>query len=40
MRHAFGDRKLAMLYLPKELKFRYWKSYRYGDCAYCAKEAS
>jgi hypothetical protein len=31
MRHAFGDRKLAMLYLPKELKFRYWKSYRYGE---------
>ncbi|ABL88799.1 family 453, possible regulatory protein [Pyrobaculum islandicum DSM 4184] len=31
MRHAFGDRRLAMLYLPKELRFRYWKSYRYAE---------
>ncbi|MEM0369950.1 MAG: winged helix-turn-helix domain-containing protein [Pyrobaculum sp.] len=31
LRHAFGERKLAMLYLPRELKFRYWKSYRYGE---------
>ncbi|AAL63601.1 winged helix-turn-helix domain-containing protein [Pyrobaculum aerophilum] len=31
LRHAFGDRKLAMLYLPKELRFRYWRSYRYGE---------
>jgi DNA-binding MarR family transcriptional regulator len=31
LRHAFSERKLAMIYLPKELKFRYWKSYRYGE---------
>ncbi|ACB39610.1 helix-turn-helix domain-containing protein [Pyrobaculum neutrophilum] len=31
MRHAFGERKLAMLYLPKDLKFRYWRSYRYAE---------
>ncbi|WP_148683109.1 winged helix-turn-helix domain-containing protein [Pyrobaculum ferrireducens] len=31
LRHAFGDRKLAMIYLPKELRFRYWKSYRYAE---------
>ncbi|MEM1598091.1 MAG: winged helix-turn-helix domain-containing protein [Pyrobaculum sp.] len=31
LRHAFGERRLAMLYLPKELRFRYWKSYRYGE---------
>jgi len=31
LRHAFGERKLAMIYLPKELRFRYWRSYRYAE---------
>ncbi|MEM1571442.1 winged helix-turn-helix domain-containing protein [Pyrobaculum sp.] len=31
LRHAFGERKLAMIYLPKELRFRFWKSYRYSE---------
>ncbi|MFN7105130.1 MAG: winged helix-turn-helix domain-containing protein [Pyrobaculum sp.] len=31
LRHAFGERKLAMIYLPKELRFRYWKLYRYAE---------
>lgn len=31
LRHAFGERHLAMLYLTKDLRFRYWRSYRYGE---------
>ncbi len=31
LRHAFGERKLAMLYLTGDSRFRYWRSYRYGE---------
>lgn len=31
LRHAFGERRLAMLYLTGDNRFRYWRSYRYGE---------
>ncbi|MEL9991898.1 MAG: ArsR family transcriptional regulator [Thermoproteus sp.] len=31
LRHAFGERKLAMIYLTGDYRFRYWRSYRYGE---------
>ncbi|MGC9117907.1 MAG: helix-turn-helix transcriptional regulator [Thermoproteus sp.] len=31
LRHAFGERRLAMIYLTGDLRFRYWRSYRYGE---------
>lgn len=31
LRHAFSERKLAMIYLTKEHRFRYWRSYRYSE---------
>nr|KJR74109.1 MAG: CopY family transcriptional regulator [Thermoproteus sp. AZ2] len=31
LRHAFGERKLAMIYLTGDLRFKYWRSYRYGE---------
>ncbi len=36
LKHAFGERRLSMIYIPRELRFRYWKSYRYaeGDTEY------
>ncbi|MEZ0248156.1 MAG: helix-turn-helix domain-containing protein [Thermoproteus sp.] len=31
LRHAFGERKLAMIYLTGDYRFKYWRSYRYGE---------
>lgn len=31
LRHAFGERRLAMIYLTGDLRFRYWHSYRYAE---------
>ncbi len=31
LRHAFGERRLAMIYLTGDYRYRYWHSYRYGE---------
>lgn len=31
MKHAFGSKKLGMIYLPRDLYFRYWRSYKYDN---------